>query len=247
MASKLAVVIPFYNMWHLTHARLYELYRHIDVGIDIILVDDASTEKLEIDGGIVWWQNQVKKHSIRYYRNPENLGFGGSCNKGARVAFENVGADAVVFLSNDVMIGGNFISPILGILDATPNVLIGGQIVDWRAGWNQVIFRGHEMVIPYAAGWLLACTKDVWNRLGGFDPIFGRFDFEDVDLSTTAIALGIELKGLNISYLKHLSGVTIATLPIDRMAETVKNKQKYVEKWEGRWPEIIERLERSHA
>ena len=245
--DKVAVVVPFYNMWQLTHARLYELYEFIKDGIEIILVDDASPDEEEIKGGVAWWQKKVSQHPIRYYRNKENLGFGGSCNVGARIAFENSDAETVVFLSNDVIIRGDFVSLIKDILFRSPNTLIGGQIIDWRAGWNQVMFEGHEMVVPYAAGWLLACNKDVWNQLGGFDPRYGRFDYEDVDLSTNATSLGIDLVGLNLSYLKHLSGATIATLPIDRMAKTVENKQKYLEKWEGRWNEIFERLEKANA
>lgn len=238
----IGVIIPVYNRYDLTHARLLELYKYIPGDIEIIIVDDASPEEKEIKGGLGWWQKQVNKHPIRYYRNPENLGFGGTCNVGADIAIKN-GAEILVFLSNDVYVQGNFIDEIKNKIAQRENILIGGQIIDFRSGWNDVRFNGHTMIVPYAAGWLVACTVRVWETLGGFDPIYGRFDYEDMDLSTTALSLGIGLVGLNLPYLRHYSGATIATLPINRENQTILNKQRYLNKWEGRWSEIYKALE----
>ena len=57
-------------------------------------------------------------------------------------------------------------------------------------------------------------------------PIIWSFDYEDLDISTTALYKGYELVALNLPYLKHMSGATIATLKVDRMAITTKNKEK---------------------
>ena len=32
------------------------------------------------------------------------------------------------------------------------------------------------MIVPYANGWLLACTRSAWLDIGGFDLAFGKFD-----------------------------------------------------------------------
>lgn len=225
---KVSIIIPFYNHWDLTHNRLYELYRHAPEYCEIILINDASTE-MDCEGGVAWWQKvQTMLNPVRYKKNKENLGFGGSMNVGAQYAK----GDILVFLSNDVTISGNFFDLIVTILRNNPTALIGGQVVDWAAGWNEFDFDGHHIVIPYANGWLLAVNKNIWKEIGGFDPRYGKFDFEDVDLSTWFFIRGYDIISLNSDYVKHEhQGATISTLGVDRLAITKRNREIYINKW----------------
>jgi len=104
---KVSVILPYYNMWNLTHARMMELYKFAPLNTEIIMVDDASTSN-DCKTGAEWWQKQVGRHEIKYIRNEENLGFGGSHNAGSKVAT----GDILCFLSNDVVIGIDFVSKI---------------------------------------------------------------------------------------------------------------------------------------
>ena len=232
-----SIILPFFNRWDLTHARLYELVQHVPLGnVEIILMDDASTEP-DCQSGVAWWQKN-SLHNIRYKRNEKNLGFGGNCNEGARAAT----GDILVFLSNDVIIRGNFLASLVRILaEKTPHALVGGQLIDWAGGWNEIEYNGGVSVVPYLAGWLLACTRETWKLLGGFDPRFGVFDYEDMDLCTTAHILGTPLIPLNSPDLDHLSGATIRTLAMDRYSQTMKNKDVYHQKWQGKWDIVFER------
>jgi len=100
-------------------------------------------------------------------------------------------------------------------------------------------------VIPYANGWFLACIKEVWQNIGGFDSdTFGRFDYEDVDVSTRAMELGYNVVALNSSKIVHAhQGSTISTLGIDRMANTQKNRARFFAKWGNRLADIHETME----
>ena len=147
--------------------------------------------------------------------------------------------DILVFLSNDVIITNNFMGQIKNEIARYENVLIGGRVVYWAAGWNELEHKGKKFVVPYAEGWLLACTKKVWDNLGGFDPLYGKYSFEDIDLSTTAILLGYKLVGLNSPHLRHLAGQT-AKYTDERMQITIKNKEKYIEKWQDKFDLIWE-------
>lgn len=227
---KTSIVIPFFNKWNLTHARLSELHKFAPEGCEVILVNDASTE-LDCEHGISWWQKDVQTNfQIRYKKNEVNLGFGGSMNVGAKSAH----GDHLVLLSNDVRISGDFISQIRDLLAENGNYFIGGETVWWDGGWNSFIIDGHKTVVPYANGWLIACTKECWDKLGGFDPRYGKFDYEDVDISTSAILNGYDIIPLKSSYVKHEhQGATISTLGVDRLAHTKKNRELYIEKWES--------------
>jgi len=233
-----SIIIPFFNQWKLTHARLYELTQHVYLeNVEIVLMDDASTE-LDCQAGVAWWQKN-SLHNIRYKRNEENLGFGGNCNEGARVAT----GDILVFLSNDVIIKGNFLVPLIRILaEKSSHALVGGRIVNWDSGWNTFQVNGKSLIVPYCEGWLIACAKKTWNDLGGFDPIYQKYDYEDICLSTTAQTLGIPLIALDSPYLDHISGVTIRATGADRHSQTVKNKEAYRKKWESKFESLLSKI-----
>lgn len=226
MNKSVSIIIPFYNNWHLTHQRMMELYTHISVPLEIVLVDDCSTDE-NIMGGMGWWKTQ-DRHSVICMRNPKNLGFGGSLNKGCQRASE----DVYVLLSNDVQVSGDFVSVILQKLQEDEKVLIGGEVLSYDTGWNVLNINGKSVLFPYAMGWLLACTKETWKDLGGFDPIFQKFDYEDLDLSATAVYKGYKLVGLDLdTMLNHFSGQTVRKYYPDREGYTMKNQQRFIKKW----------------
>ena len=219
--------MPYYGRWDLTHARLSELYRFALENVEIILVNDASPEE-DCRSGAGFWQSQ-SKHKIKYIQNKENLGFGGSHNRGAKVAE----GDILVFLSNDVVISGDFISAIVEIIHKDENALIGGEVLIHNTGWNVFNFDGKPSIVPYANGWLIACTKKAWDTIGGFDPLYGKMDYEDMDLSMSAVYLGYNLIPLNSPYLRHLAAGTLGYTP-ERRAITEQNRAKFFEKWKDK-------------
>jgi GT2 family glycosyltransferase len=220
-----SIVIPFYNEWQLTHQRMMELYTYIETPCEIILVNDASTEE-GIDGGVAWWQKfSGIQHKVRYLKSEENHGFGWSMNAGA----EKATGDIIILLSNDVLTFGDFVTEIVTLLEENPKYFIGGEVLIHDTGWNVI----NNTIIPYANGWLLACTKEAWEDIGGFDLNFGHFDAEDIDISATAVSKGYILKGLR-SKFKHIGGATIYKLYPNRQEFTRKNIEYLKQKWAGR-------------
>lgn len=234
---KIGIVIAQYNKWDLTLNRLRELYSHCP-GSMIVLVDDHSPDA-DCRTGPKWWQDGPMKDRLKYFRNPENIGFGGSMNNGFRIAVAN-GCDAAILLSNDVTVMSNIVQDVERVLELDKNVLIGGELLFNDTGWNKL---PGCCVIPYANGWFLAAHKSVWKRLGGFDPRYGRFDYEDVDLSTTAWMQGIKLVTCG-ARLRHQGGVSVAAAvgQSGRYAQTIKNKQIWIEKWSPYAAELKEKI-----
>lgn len=230
-----SIVIPFYNEWQLTHQRLMDLYKYAPDYCEIILVDDASPE-LESGNGISWWQKATfKRHLIRYYRNPENKGFGITNNNGVKLAKGKY----VIILTNDVIVYGDFITDVVDLINEDNKMLIGGRIVDFPGGWNEFDIDNKHYVIPYVEGWMLGCTKVAWKGLGGFDPIYSPYDYEDIDLSMKAMSLGYNMVGLNSSKLKHIGGATIGHVNPNRIEITNRNRIFFFDKWKDEIPEIV--------
>jgi len=222
-----SIIVPFFNNWSLTHQRMMELYNKVQYEpCEIILVNDASTDR-EIDDGVGFWQKfSNSKHLIRYVKNEVNQGFGYAMNRGASIA----NGEVVVLLSNDVQIFDDFVAEVVTLLQENDKYFIGGEVLWHDTGWNRI----GDTIVPYANGWLLACTKSAWLDIGGFDLNFGRFDAEDIDLSISAVKRGYILKALTKSKLKHIGGATIYKLYPDRQEYTKRNIQYLKEKWEGK-------------
>lgn len=226
-----SIVMPFYTKWELCQARLYEMRIHL-LGrhdVEILLVDDHSPDPEIYLGNIAWWKKTLDDTTyskLRYSRCPENVGFGMAMNFGAAKAK----TDVIVLFSNDVIIKGDFLDCIFKAIDEHPNALIGAEMIDWDSGWNMIDGK----VMKYLNGWLLACSKAVWLDIGGFDPRFGKFDCEDMDLSTTARSKGHELISFKKQFVYHLGAQTIVTVAPNRMEITKSNVKLFQEKWTGK-------------
>ena len=168
---KLSVVLPFYSRYELVHKRLQEFWQYIPrENLEILVINDASPGDRDYEGNIAWWQKQVDNpHKIRYHANKENLGFGETMNLGAKHAE----GDLLVFFSNDVIISGDFITQITQKFEKDDRMLLGGEMIDYPAGWNEFeISDGRNVYITYCNGWLVVQHKDAWEESGGFDKIF---------------------------------------------------------------------------
>lgn len=215
-----SVVIPTYNHYELIHQSLWDLYKKTS-GIDeVLVVNDASTDDTFYIG-LSWWKDQ-KLLPIKELRLKENVGFLRASNKGVAKA----SGDVIVLLSNDVRVYRDFIQEVVDILHENDKHLIGGRLLDWDTGWN--VFNGK--LYQYIEGWLLACTKDAWNRFGGFDERFVPNDYEDVDLSTTALDLGYSLVELSNGCVEHIGAQSIG-YNVEREKITNSNKEKFAKKW----------------
>src|SRR4030042_188175 len=168
-----SIVIPYFNMWTLTHARLMDLYKFAPEYCEIILIyDDFRTDIIELI-------------------NEDN------------------------------------------------KMLVAGRVVDWEGGWNEFDIDGKHYVIPYAEGWLLGCTKLAWKGLGGFDPIYSPYDYEDLDLSMKAMSLEYNIVGLNSDKVKHLGGATVYHINPNRIEITQRNRELFISKWKDKIPTLI--------
>ena len=215
---KISIIIPSYNKWELTNQRLIELNQWCGDRIhQVVLIDDASEEAF---GHLNFWKEVLP---WVYYRNETNMGFGKSMNKGAEIAT----GDIFVFLSNDVLIRSDFTQEITQLISANKEILIGAELLQHDTGWN--VFN--NTIIPYLHGWFLACHRDVWEKLGGFDwELYGASDYEDIDLCVAAHQNNIMLVQLKNQVLKHLVARTFGYTD-ERRERTEGNKIKFAKKW----------------
>jgi GT2 family glycosyltransferase len=217
---KVSIVIPAYNHYDLLHQLLYDLYRNCNSVNEVVVVNDASTDE-ELFSGLNWWKG-TGMLPIREIRAKENKGFLISANLGLKQAT----GDIKILISTDVRVYGDIVQAITLILKANPKSLVGGVVYTHDTGWNKF----GKKIFPYVEGWMLATTNYGWEELGYLDRRYVPNDFEDVDLSTTALSLGYELIIVEPGSAVHTGGKSIGYSP-EREALTRINQKKFEEKW----------------
>ena len=203
----ISIVIPNYNGENLLKKNLpkvFEAAEHYcktnDAQIEVIIVDDAST-----DNSIEEIKNQKSKIHIKFFKNNKNLGFSSTVNRGVKEA----SGEIVVLLNTDVIPQRDFLLPLLqhfedekifavGCMDKSVEdskiVLRGRGIGRWERGFL-VHKRGsvNKTSTLWVNGGSGAFRKSIWQKLGGFDPLYNPFYWEDIDLSYNALKSGYKI------------------------------------------------------
>ena len=242
----LSVITPLYNCLPLTQAMVASLRKTIPfwISYEVILVDDGST-----DGTREWLKGLGAP--FRVVLNEQNLGFGGSTNRGAEIARGRV----LALLNNDLVLQPGWLSPMLW----------GLAVLGWRAGlvgnvqrnastlqldhagievdakckpqhdreppklWER-IFLPVKPVFAVTGACLIVRTS-TWRRLGGFDEAF-RNGCEDVDLCLKAREAGlINAVALHSVVLHHVSSSP------GRKAHDESNSYRLTLRWRDRLAE----------
>jgi GT2 family glycosyltransferase len=215
---KVSFVIPTYNHFDLTNHLLSDIYAYSPSVDEILILDNGSVDSSTVDG-VNMWKSSLP---VRVVRVEENIGFIRICNWGVpQAAHENI-----ALISNDVRIKSDLANEIRAKL--TNENVLGGVLYRESTGWNQF----GDRVFPYLEGWLLAFRKRTWKMLAGFNEDYAPADFEDVDFSTKAIGVGIQLEELEGDY-RHLVAQTIGYSP-ERLAITERNRDLFRSKWMSR-------------
>jgi len=215
---KVSVITPVWNRADLTFNFLNQNLHYLGdkPGVEWIIIDNGS-----VDGTPGVLKAFEKKVNVKLIQNDVNIGFGAANNQAAKVAK----GDILIFINNDVLISGDYITPIVDTLERIPGAVIGAELLDYDTGWNKF----GDVLIEYIHGWCVAMTKKTFNELGRFDERYTPGDYEDIDLSYTATKQDRLLMALNLP-LKHLSGQTGRQLP-NRREMTEKHRRLFAEKW----------------
>lgn len=223
-----SIVIPTYDgVDHLAPC-LRALRRTLGTGFvgEVLVVDDGSgpdtVRFLEAREAELPW--------LRVLRNDENLGFIGSCNRGA----SDAEGDVLVFLNDDTVPLDGWLEALLRVLDRVPDAgAVGGRLVYpdgrlqeaggviYRDGSGANVGRGawdpdapmftYLRPVDYCSGALLATPRRLFEELGGFDTRYRPAYYEDTDY-----CFGVRRSGRTVYYqpastVVHVEGATSGT------------------------------------
>ncbi len=158
---------------------------------EIIVVDDYSS-----DGSKEFLQENFPE--IKVVRQEKNYGYSVTCNTGIKQA-EN---DLVAILNADVAPAKDFLKAALPHFGEEKVFAVSfnegkygpGKLV-WKKGfWEMAAVEPLKTasLSDWANGGSAVFRKSIWQKLGGMDPLFLPFYYEDVDLGMRAEAAGFQ-------------------------------------------------------
>lgn len=206
MEKKISVVIPNYNGREILLKNVPSVISSCR-GAEIIVVDDAST-----DDSVKLLHKKFKK--VKVIRLRKNRGFATAANEGVKAAKNEI----VLLLNSDVSPRKNFLQPALRYFKTKEKIFSVG-LCDYSHEKGQIIRRGRGggyfakgFIFHYAAhtergltlwtsGGSSLVRRKIFLKLGGFDPIYKPFYWEDIDLGFRAARSGY------VCYFEPLSAV----------------------------------------
>lgn len=232
------IIIPIWNQPELTKATLESIIRNTEFPHKLILVDNASDDETRkylegVSGG---------SKNIFLAKNPENLGFIKAVNKG--ILASNSGYICV--MNNDTLATKGWLNEIIKIFENNPIV---GAVNP--ASNNFGIFPAKNETIAELAkklkadsgkwielnsciGFCMVFKRELINKIGLFDEIYGMGNFEDTDYSRKIQRLGLKCVMAKGAYVWHEQNTSFKLLnKFDESFE--KNREIF----ESRWGKIL--------
>lgn len=251
--SLVDIVIPVYGQFELLLKCLDSIHNAFKTTLfKIIIVDDNSPEKFILP-------DEYRNFNVTLKRNTKNFGFPKTCNIGARqgqsplifflnsdVVLEENSGDILVKTMDDPTIGiagmkllfpegltqeQHKIRPAGKIQHVGHSFNITGDPHHMFVGWGTDNPRVNQFRdVPSVTGAALMVRRNLFKMVKGFDEIYGRGTFEDVDLCFSVLSLGgrivIQPEAVGTHFVGGSSAEQGFGFPLSQ------NKQLFYNKWD---------------
>ncbi len=225
--DELVVAILNFNGEKLLPKFLPSVIEHTPKIYPIYVIDNGSSDRsIELI--------QTKYPEVKLIRLDTNLGFVGGYNQALKI----IDADLVMLLNSDVEVTHEWLNPLKNILDKNklvgavqPKILsfkhkhqfeYAGAAGGWIDSLGYPFCKGRvlHMVeddhgqydrdeeIFWASGAAMLIRKDLFDRLGGFDPSYFAHQ-EEIDLCWRMKRAGFSIYSCGTSQVYHLGGATL--------------------------------------
>lgn len=239
---KCGIIIPVWNQLDFTRKCVGSVFKNTNYAFHLIIVDNGSNwstkdylDKLAHD----------RKDAVTLLRNEKNLGFVKAVNQ----AIRRSSAPYICLLNNDTEVAKGWLGEMIkvaekrediGIINANSNTLgcrpKFGQSVESLAE-RLKSYSGEYNALAWATGFCMLIKREVIEKIGLFDEVYGMGNFEDADFSKRARKIGYSSVCAVASYVYHRERRSFVRFKrLDR--DFNRNKEIFYSKW-GRQKRIL--------
>lgn len=249
--AKCDIIIPVWNQLEYTKECVASIVAHTgEECSSIIFVDNAS--KKETKEYLASLENALPIPAV-VIRNETNLGFVKAANQG----IEWSRSPCLCVLNNDTVVTAGWLKSMLEVLASADDIGIvnpssnnlgqrpaKGQSVEDYAG----TLRADEDLyqeLGACIGFCMLIKREVLDKTGVFDEVYGMGNFEDTDLCRKAVKAGYRCVRACRAYVYHRENASFRLLP-NFSDDFARNREIFEFRWgkPQRVAYILDRLDR---
>ncbi|MFA4982534.1 MAG: glycosyltransferase family 2 protein [Candidatus Omnitrophota bacterium] len=202
------IIIPVWNQRAFTRDCVDSIIKNTDGNYRLIIIDNASDEETR---GYLDGLKEMKSPPVLVLRNDKNVGFVKAVNQGIRAS----DAPYVCLLNNDTITTKDWLKSMIdiasikndiGIVNPSSNNLgqkpADGQPFELYAA-SLAAEAGKFVELGAAIGFCMLIKREVIEKIGLFDEIYGMGNFEDTDFSKRAVKEGYRCVRACGAYVYH--------------------------------------------
>lgn len=234
-----SIIVIALNGLDYTKRCIESIRKYTNLPYELIVVDNGST-----DGTLEYLKQQK---DIKLIANTENVGAPFARNQGLKVAK----GEYIMFFDNDIVATKNWLdilvdhaknNPDIGLIGPVSNYVSGAQFVpnsDFK-DLNEMQFFAEELLLskrgrltyfPRLILFAMFARHELVEKIGGFDPLYGKWGFEDDDYCLRALIAGFKLVIAEDVFIYHKGSSTSQSANIDYNKLLEENWENFKKKW----------------
>lgn len=233
--SRCDIIIPVWNQPGATRDCIDSIVKYTGCPYRLVIIDngsDAATRDYLI--GL----KDDNSLNLTLIRNDENLGFVRAVNQGIKLS----DAPYMCITNNDTIATEGWLEEMIDVMKAHPEIgLLNpssntfGQVpfknetID-NFAFSLKRFRGQFQELYTCRGFCMLLRREVIERVGLFDEIYGLGYFEETDYCKRAQSKGFKAARAKAAYVYHKERVSFNQLK-DRKDLFAKNEKIFFERW----------------
>ena len=223
------IIIPVWNQLDYTKRCVESIERQTHVSYRLLIVDNAS-ESETADYLRALAQN---KPYVELIRNNENLGFIKATNQGLKIST----AGYVCLMNNDTVATAGWLSKMISLAQSNKNIGLVNPKSESPGAFslenyskNLAKNKGKFIETNQCMGFCMLIKREVLDKIGYLDEVYGMGGFDDTDFSRRAHLAGYKCVCARDAYVYH-DWHTSFKKAGNREALVHKNEKIFTDKW----------------
>ncbi|MFA5142625.1 MAG: glycosyltransferase family 2 protein [Candidatus Omnitrophota bacterium] len=227
---KCDIVIPVWNQPETTRECIAAIRRTTRYPYRLIIIDNGSGDET---------RNYLKETARLYpseveiVRNDTNLGYVKAVNQGLKIST----APYVCVMNNDTIPGAGWLERLINFAETHRGIGLMNPLCNGHGSLSIDEYAAHVarnadryMEMNQCFGFCTLIRREVIDKVGCLDEVFGMGGYDDTDYSMRACRAGYLCASVHSAYVYHKEHVSFRAMGA-KDSSTLKGQAEYLKKW----------------